>query len=52
MSTVGKMGHILDGTKLEGGPWTGGPTSLDLETPGVHPYIDGLGELLKGNKLA
>lgn len=42
MSTIRKMGHILDGTKLEG-PWTGGPTSLELETPGVHPYIDGIG---------
>lgn len=43
MSTIGKMGHILHGAKLEGGPWTGGPTSLKLETLGVHPYIDGIG---------
>lgn len=43
MSTIRKMGHILGGTKLEEGPWTGGPTSLELETLGVHPYIDGIG---------
>lgn len=29
--------------------WTDKPGVGDT---GVHPYIDGLGELLKGNKLA
>ena len=48
----GDVHNRKNGTKLEGGPWTGGPTSLEVETPGVHPYIEGLGELLNGGKLA